>query len=235
VEEQYYMIWPLIIWLVRDERKIMRTCIVLMACGILLRINLLLLTPRGFASSFINMQLPTHWDGLLLGSWLALAVRRWPVQLLLAKTRWVVVLAFILLLAVGGYARSLDHDSPAMEIAGFTLVPIVFGGLLLRCLVSGSRASRIFSLGPMRFLGRYSYGIYVYHILFLPSMREGLHWLQAHLHSRVIASLVFVFLWAGGAVVVAMVSYKYFELPFLRLKKRFAPTPRTLPPAQASA
>jgi peptidoglycan/LPS O-acetylase OafA/YrhL len=117
-----------------------------------------------------------------------------------------------------------------MELAGLTLIPIVFGGLLLRCLVPGSPAARFFSLRPLRFLGRYSYGIYVYHFLFYPLLLDGFRWLQAHLHSRVVAASVFVLLWAAGSVAVSVLSFKYFEAPFLRLKARFAP-PGKMPPA----
>src|SRR6266567_1195509 len=88
VEEQYYMIWPLIVWLLRDERKIMRLCLLLIGCSIVLRIALISLLPSNLALNFIYKELPTHWDGLLLGSWLALAMRRWPIGELQRRTRW---------------------------------------------------------------------------------------------------------------------------------------------------
>jgi peptidoglycan/LPS O-acetylase OafA/YrhL len=230
VEEQYYMIWPMIVWLVRKESRIMKLCFAMIACGILLRILAIGLLPLNSALDLTYLELPTHWDGLLIGSWLALAVRRWPIEQLSRNTRWLVWLAFVLLLGVAGTTQTLDLHTTAMELAGLTLIPIVFGGLLLRCLVPGSPAARFFSLRPLRFLGRYSYGIYVYHFLFYPLLLDGFRWLQAHLHSRVVAASVFVLLWAAGSVAVSVLSFKYFEAPFLRLKARFAP-PGKMPPA----
>jgi peptidoglycan/LPS O-acetylase OafA/YrhL len=224
VEEQYYLLWPMAIWLLRDERKMMRLCLALIAFTILLRFVLTALLPSNVALDIIYKELPTHWDGLLLGSWLTLAMRRWPVEQLRRHTRWPFWLAIAVLLLVGIYTRSMDFQSPAMETIGFTVIPVMFASLLLRCFVPGSPVLRFCSLRFMRFLGRYSYGIYVYHVMFWPLMVRGLHLLQAHLHPRAVAALVFVLLWALSSVGAAMLSYKYFESPFLRLKERFAPS-----------
>ncbi len=225
VEEQYYMIWPLTIWVLRDERKIMRLCLVLIACCILLRIVLICLLPSNLALDLVYRELPSHGDGLLLGSWLVLAMRRWSVEQLRRCARWPVRLAVAAFVTVGLYTHSPNFDSSLMETVGLTALPIVFGGMLLNCFVPGSWEVRLFCLPLLRFLGRYSYGIYVYHILFMPIMIQGLGWLQVNLHSRVIAGLVFLTLWILGTILVAVLSYKYFESPFLRLKERFAPTP----------
>jgi peptidoglycan/LPS O-acetylase OafA/YrhL len=227
VEEQYYMLWPLAIWLLRDERKIMRFCLMLIAGCIILRFALAALLPPNISIMLIYWELPTHCDGLLLGSWLALAIRRWPVEELRRRSRWLIWPAFAALLAAGAYAHSLDFQSPVMETVGFSVIPIVLAGLLLRCFVPGSPALRFCSLRFLQFMGRYSYGIYVYHVLFVPAMQRGLQWLQAHLHSRQLAGLVYLLLWYLSTVMVAVLSYKFFESPFLRLKERFAPIHET--------
>ena len=68
VEEQYYMLWPLVIWILRDQRKIMRLCLVLIFSTILLRCLLIGLLPSKLALDLIYKELPTRCDGLLLGS-----------------------------------------------------------------------------------------------------------------------------------------------------------------------
>jgi peptidoglycan/LPS O-acetylase OafA/YrhL len=110
-----------------------------------------------------------------------------------------------------------------METVGFAVIPVVFAGLLLRCFVPGSWELSVFSGRFLRFMGRYSYGIYVYQVLFWPLMILGLHWLSDHLHSRAIAAVVYLMLWFWGTVGLAMLSYRYLESPFLRMKERFAP------------
>jgi peptidoglycan/LPS O-acetylase OafA/YrhL len=61
-------------------------------------------------------------------------------------------------------------------------------------------------------------------MLFVVVMQIGLHWLQAHLHSRALAGFVYILLWYSATISVAVLSYKYFEAPFLRLKERLAPS-----------
>jgi len=223
VEEQYYLLWPLTIWLLRDQRRIMKLCLALIGCCIILRFVLIRLLPNQVALYLIYWELPTHWDGLLLGSWLTLALRRWPAEELWRHARWLVWMAVAVLLAVGVYTRTFFFLTPLMETVGFAVIPVVFAGLLLRCFVPGSWELSVFSGRFLRFMGRYSYGIYVYQVLFWPLMILGLHWLSDHLHSRAIAAVVYLMLWFWGTVGLAMLSYRYLESPFLRMKERFAP------------
>jgi peptidoglycan/LPS O-acetylase OafA/YrhL len=224
VEEQYYMLWPGAIWLLRDERKVMKLCLFLIAFGILLRIALIWLLPSRLALDLVYRGLPTHWDGLLLGSWLALAMRRWSIEQLRRPVQWLLGIGVFVFIGAGLYARSLAFYTPAMEIFGLPALPLVFAGLLFNCFIPGSWELRFFGLRFLRFLGRYSYGIYVYHVLFFPIMVQGLHWLQAHVPSRAAADLIYLLLWCLTSVTVAFLSYRYFELPFLNMKERFAPS-----------
>ena len=65
------------------------------------------------------------------------------------------------------------------------------------------------------YLGRISYGLYVYH--FLGLVLAGLL-LEEHSPAYIIAGLLFT-------IALASISYRYLELPFLRLKRRFTYVP----------
>jgi len=68
------------------------------------------------------------------------------------------------------------------------------------------------SRGPLVYLGKISYGLYVYHIFMLELAARiwpGSYWRAA----------VFSFV---GTIAVAAASYQLLERPFLRLKERFA-------------
>lgn len=226
VEEQFYLIWPLLVWWVRDSRKLMRLCLWLMGGGLVLRLAVLgagLAFHRNF-QEWIYMELPTHWDGLVLGSWLAMAVRRWPMETVRRRMRAPFWLAVLTLTAVVAGSRSLGHDGNAMCSIGYTAIAVVFAGVLLRALTPGSGAAQFFSLRPLRFLGKYSYGIYVYHRLFGPALLPGLYWLQSKLHSAGLGALLYLAAWFAGSVGIAVASYHLWEQPFLRLKDRLAPS-----------
>jgi len=80
-----------------------------------------------------------------------------------------------------------------------------FGGILLATLAG----SAWLSLAPIRYLGRVSYGLYVYH-------EVALWWVSGSSLGRLLVALAMT-------IAVAVVSYHFLELPFLRMKARFAP------------
>lgn len=234
VEEQYYLLWPVTIWLIRDERKIMRLCLLLVLASLVLRLVLLIALPSEVAWGWAYKMLPTHWDGLLLGSWLAMARRRWSVDELVRRTRWPVVVSLGILAVVVASTRTLDYHTNPMAAIGYPAIAVIFTGLLLRCLAAGSWEFHFFSLGFLRFMGRYSYGFYVYHLLFSPMMTPGLYWLEVKLHSRLGGAALYILLWFAGSIAVAVLSYKYFETPFLNLKDRFAKGSSELQPSTSA-
>jgi peptidoglycan/LPS O-acetylase OafA/YrhL len=71
------------------------------------------------------------------------------------------------------------------------------------------------------YLGRISYGLYVFHIFSLmlaERLLERLSFQHAHLFLKFIISLPLT-------IALASLSYRYFETPFLRLKESFARIP----------
>jgi peptidoglycan/LPS O-acetylase OafA/YrhL len=229
VEEQYYLVWPFVIWAMRDSRKIMRLCVagvvgilamrfILLAIALRYHVNIQNWNYRGF---------PMHADGLLLGSWLALAIRRRSVPEVIRSTRWLFWLGVAGLAAGVAVSRSVDFGTNLMTTVGFTLIAAAAGGLLLRSLVPGTLAMHFFELPFLRFFGKYSYGLYVYHLLFHPMMPPMKRWLDAHLHAA--GSVAYLAIWLGGTVGISVLSYHIFESPFLRLKDRFAPAQPSVP------
>ncbi len=88
---------------------------------------------------------------------------------------------------------------------------------------------RLLSLRPLQYLGRISYGLYLYHILvqymvwhviltgfssWNPYIRYGLR----------------LAVYAGLTVAIASLSYRLVEIPFLRLKSRLEPRPAPMRP-----
>lgn len=223
VEEQFYMVWPLIIFLLRDPKKIMRFSLSMIGAALVVRCVLLWVFPSQNTMEWIYYELPTHADGLFMGAFLASALRTQKIEFLLPRFRLPMFISAVSAVAVIAITRRLDFHSILMSSVGYTISAILFSVLLLNCLVPTSSAYRIFSSKTLRFFGKYSYGLYVYHLLFAPKLSVVLYWLQARTHSRPIGSLLYLVFWFGSSIVVAMLSYRYFESPFLKLKDRLAP------------
>jgi peptidoglycan/LPS O-acetylase OafA/YrhL len=173
---------------------------------------------------------PTRLDPLLAGSALAALVRGGIDGIVLQRAALAgicggAVVSAVVALLSGGFGEL----SPLVQIVGYSGVTGVGAGLLAM-LVSPQPAlalQRVFSLAPIRVLGRYSYGIYLFHfpiiMVVLVSQRT---WLMDLLESAgrwpmVLAVLV---LSTACTSMLAVASYHLLEKRCLGLK-RFFPHP----------
>lgn len=228
VEEQFYLFWPLVVFFVRDRRKLIVISLVLSVVALLLRIAL---WSRGAAMLTIFSLTPCRMDTLLLGGCVALAVRgdggwiprRWMVPLAVTSA---VVITVYTLWHLGSDMRDFFFGATF----GYLVIALGCIGVLVAALEPASVAHRIFQWSFLRSLGKYSYGIYVLHIfvayLFATMTSRLLGtslriWLTPHLHSRALAVLVEFCVNAIAVFLAAYLSYHLYEVHFLRLKRYF--------------
>jgi peptidoglycan/LPS O-acetylase OafA/YrhL len=224
VEEQFYLVWPLIVWLVRSKRRLLELCLLLVVLAPAGR--LLYLYTHASASYQIVLYYNTfaRADALLLGSALALWLRRSASSL--RSMRWLSMIVFIaavcLLTALRLYEpvpRTLAPFDPVVLTIGNSLIDIASVALLLLALDTRSLLTSMLELRPLVAIGRVSYGLYVYNELFFvplaPFIRHFNHtFLQRCLYSAGTFLIVFI---------AATLSFRFIESPFLRLKGRLAP------------
>ena len=221
VEEQFYLVWPLVVMVVSSRRRLAYVCGWLSAGGLVLRLSLLALLPRGIAYEWCYFQLPTHMDGLLFGAVAAILIRSMPLE---QATRWalrILPLPLAILGLVIGF-NGFDFHSFAMMTVGLPALAATFACVVLLALQPGSILYRCGDLKALRFIGRYSYGMYLFHILFLPGLVWVQPWMQARVHSVVLGGICFVLLMFGGTLGAAVLSYEVYEKQWLRLKSRFS-------------
>jgi peptidoglycan/LPS O-acetylase OafA/YrhL len=220
LEEQFYLLWPMVILLVRGRRRLMMVAAGLSVIALGLRVGLVM---HHVSFEYTYKMLPCRMDGLLLGGLLALAVRGPERRRVLAMARWVFWPAAGVLVLFAAREHGLDwRTSEFVNSVGYSVAALGSSALIAMTLGRGLGA-RVFEWHPLRWLGRYSYGIYVWHILLggliIPPVRElaaGLGWGSAgQFLAGAIAGTVL-------SVGIGVVSYHGFEVYFLRLK-RFVP------------
>jgi peptidoglycan/LPS O-acetylase OafA/YrhL len=79
----------------------------------------------------------------------------------------------------------------------------------------------IFTVAWLRWLGKISYGIYLYHLLLRPGYIWLVHRIAPHLGKDAQFGLLFVVALAG-TLSIASLSFYTYESAFLRLKNRTA-------------
>lgn len=221
IEEQFYLLWPAILFVVRDRRKLMWICGTLIAATVAGRFYLWNhISTQHLVHYLIFWSTYTRCDTLLIGAWMALWLRGkaiTPVRLHRTAAGLIVGPSLTMLIGMRYFSSPLQNFfTPFISTVGFTCIGLISAGVILWCLDETSYLARIVRVRPLSALGVISYGFY-----FLHSIPEYV-WVifqSEHPHWRIaIPFLAFAFT-AG----LATLSFRYFESPFLRLKKRFAP------------
>ena len=217
VEEQFYLLWPVIVWRVSNRKLLLWIAIGVMVAAFLLRIALVL---RGVDADVIYQLLPTRADSLICGSVLAIFVRLEEGR----KLRLGPVLAgsgvgmLLIFLASGG----ASHQSALISTAGYTFIALFFGCIVYYAQQDHGWVRQACDRRVLRFFGRYSYGLYIYHGVLLLFLVPHLPLLQSVTHSAIAGGAIFVLLSLGISLAVSMVSFHLIEQPILRHKRYFA-------------
>lgn len=208
VEEQFYIVWPLVVLgLLRTTGTRARVVVVLAAAAASLTAMALLHQP-GEDASRVYFGSDTHAFGLLLGAALALAIpsaRAWRSR----SARFLCGAGGVLgLAALGVLAGGIHSDSARLYPWGFAAAACAAGAVVLAAAQTGSLFATALSASWPRWVGRRSYGIYLWHMpLISLAMPDGHR--AGHAPLRGLAAAVL-------SVIVAAVSYRWVEEPMRR-------------------
>jgi peptidoglycan/LPS O-acetylase OafA/YrhL len=217
VEEQFYILCPMLIAFVRPENRV-RLVVGLMLLGVAGRvITAMALEQRVVTPVFFQWSTITQLDTLLSGVLLALLRERltpkWE-----GSGRFLLSLALVLL-GIGLLAKpGLGHGSVAGRALDFVAIWVV--GVFAVSLAATNRGfvSRALSYPRIVWLGRISYGLYMYHEIAFFLQRKLFEFVGWFPYQEAVAPLASMALTVG----LAAASYKYVEQPFLRKKMRWS-------------
>lgn len=215
IEEQFYLFWPLIVRYL-PMRTLAILCLVLISMGTGLRH----LTDHiiGTELSISSYTLPfCRMDGLAAGSFLATAFRLGWLQRIPYKA-WVarILFGWTGVFIIGNFIYGTNQNL-------YTLSALFFSALLFLSLNPNPRGftRRLCENRFLQHMGKYSYGLYVFHHMFEYEWRNwfGTYLMTSRLHP-VIGQFLFIMLAFAGTYILARLSWWIIEQPFLRLKKR---------------
>jgi peptidoglycan/LPS O-acetylase OafA/YrhL len=231
VEEQFYLLWPGVVWFIRDRRLLMTVCVIGGILALFVRVYICMVFDPNLQHTFlIYWSTYTRFDTLLIGSWFALWLRG--VTLSPVRLRQIgAVLFFVpvaLLIAVlsarlPSLSLSVVFADRFLDTIGYSLIALAAAGIILLSLDETTHLSRILRWSPLSFLGAISYGFYFFQSLPNYLLQRSTDICFPHLRFAV------PFVAFGLTVTMATLSFHFYEAPFLKLKSRLAPGHKSVP------
>jgi peptidoglycan/LPS O-acetylase OafA/YrhL len=213
VEEQFYAIMPLIVWLV-PNKKLPSVLVGLTSFVIVLRCLVYIMFPQQAAIAD-HVLLPCRMDALLLGVLCAYAVRRPEISFWLSQNtkRLYAILAGLLACAGMIVLKGWGLGSLFMGTIGFSVLALLYATFLLVAITEVRGPIRwLTSIGPLKHLGIWAYGIYLFHAL-IP-----FYLFKLFGRTAAIDSTMGVLIFLGSVLLVlltAHLSWQYFEKPLV--------------------
>ncbi len=213
IEEQFYLTFPLLVYLL-DRRRLTILLVSMVVLAPVIRLATMMAMPAHERVQY--MFTPCRIDTIAVGCLLAVVVRtvdldRWRSTAQLAAF---CAIPGVVVLAI---ASGLERTSPFDRIFGYSLVAVGCASVIaLVVLARGARSTAFLRWSPLTYLGKLCFGLYLLHrpadtIVSAVASRAGLE-----------GALRLMPLKLAVAVMLATVSWRLFERPFLRLKDRFS-------------
>jgi len=218
VEEHYYLVWPAIVFFL-NRRSLMVVAGCALIIALLLRISVTDMENGMRLSGY--MFTPMRMDSLAAGSLIALAARGPGGVVKLAKPAAIIgSIAFIAFAAIVIVRDTPSYHDPILGTIGLSLLWASFGSMLILSL-TWKPLSALMSTAFLRWFGKYSYGLYVWHpIVIIPLMHSD--WSRAVRGDSVFFGSLMMAFALALSIGVALLSWNIWEKQFLKLKVKFA-------------
>ena len=215
VEEQFYLLWPLVVWIFPDRRKLIGVASTLIVFSCAARVVAPLVSTYPKAILWFT---PTRVDAILLGVLLGLIRQDAIYERIKPFAKWIVLAggATVVVLAMvkgEAWSRTYFGEEVWIPLVNFTAVAIV-----IAVMEENSILNRACSQRWVCWLGSLSYSLYVFHLTFNPFFAD---WLAPRLALHMRTS--FAFLTSGMlafalTLFLSILSYRLIEGPIINLK-----------------
>lgn len=210
LEEQFYIFWPLLLIHFKTFRKLLFFCLVLISSSILIRLVLSLSNiehPGIYINTFARM------DTLTIGALLAIFYSYKKSIINFLHIFCTLPIQIIALTTLGFFLYKFYFFNPYLNtnvVFGYSIIAIFMFYFTLSALKNSAYTSFL-KFKPFVYLGKISYGLYIWHILAIDLAFLNFN---NYFFRPILAFIITLFL--------GTISYYFFEMYFLKFKIRFS-------------
>jgi peptidoglycan/LPS O-acetylase OafA/YrhL len=220
IEEQFYIFWPLVIFLFKSLKSLKYFISILIFSALVLRILIWVLYPQNSNGLYYNTF--ARMDSLLIGCVIS-------IQLKQGKIFPPTLIKFIFLIFIALIISSLvifgnvEHDNNIFSTVGYSITAAFFGCIIYLLVTNETKLSSLVkNLQIFSFLGKISYGLYVFHIpvyLVISYLFSNISFnlLPSIFKSTLSISIISLL----TTILLSIASFYVLEKPILALKKYF--------------
>lgn len=211
IEEQFYLVWPLIIAFI-PIKYLKHAFTLIVLASIVFRWWVINNEPNSW---HIYLNTLSRMDTLVIGSAIGLYHFWRPIKL---KFHWsILILLSAALVWLMTFWEFADYTSPAKALFKKYLYMIVYGTLIIYFVIK-KPPEKIRPFKKMIvYFGKISYGIYLYHNIFLLILIK-----KILLNNRLDSWPLFWVTYVCGTLLLSVISFELIEKWFLRFKERFS-------------
>ncbi|MBK7668007.1 MAG: acyltransferase [Sphingobacteriaceae bacterium] len=215
VEEQFYLLWPLI---VKHSKNVLKALLMVIGILIVLKVIVLVLCKQIPDSSALKIIKPflamTKMESMAIGGIGAYYLFNGNEKIKWLMNNGLMISAVIVIVGL------VYFTPPIIQDAIYLVYSVLFLVIILNV---SSNPKSIFKLENRMFkmLGNISYGIYMYHLIVIAFVFAGLNYFGMEINDSFISQLMVYSLTIIITIFVSILSYSYFEKRFLNLKHKF--------------
>ena len=218
IEEQFYLVWPIVmIALCRVSKRRWRMLSVGVIAAASVIAMALLFEPSEITRVYFGTD--THSFPLIIGALLAFAVSSWPSRAIgwsRAARFWAPWIAVPGLIGLTVAFAQVAGEDPATYRGGLLAVALCTALVIAGAIVPGSWIGSMLEAVPFTYIGRRSYGLYLWHWPVFVLVTAALPtWPRDGLSALALGAIALVI--TSGA---AVLSYRFVEMPMRQIGVR---------------
>ncbi len=215
VEEQFYLVWP---WIISKSKNILKTLLVIIISLFLLKVGVLILGKIYNGAAWYGplklMVAMSKFECMAIGGIGAYFLFSKSTILKICHHKYILVLSILAI-------PLLIYITPNSLQDGIHIVySILFLIIILN--ISNNTLKLNFENRLFNYLGKISYGIYMYHFMIIPvvlSMIKSNYHMGSEMAINVLIYSAVIII----TICISGISYHFIERPFINLKSKYSP------------